>query len=54
MRLTWSSPAPHVLAGRWEALYENEVATFKPACGNAHMKVILGPRDLLRAQSRTG
>src|SRR5467141_1347899 len=36
----------HVFGGRWEALYD-EVATFKAACGNAHMKVILGTGDLL-------
>jgi deoxyribose-phosphate aldolase len=31
----------HVFGGRWQALYD-EVATFKAACGSAHMKVILG------------
>jgi deoxyribose-phosphate aldolase len=36
----------HVFGGRWQALYD-EVATFKAACGNAHMKVILGTGDLL-------
>ena len=36
----------HVFGGRWEALYD-EVATFKAACGTAHMKVILGTGDLL-------
>jgi len=36
----------HVLAGKWQALYD-EVATFKVACGRAHMKVILGTGDLL-------
>jgi deoxyribose-phosphate aldolase len=36
----------HVFGGRWEALYD-EIATFKAACGNAHMKVILGTGDLL-------
>src|SRR5712675_1166831 len=30
----------HVFGGRWQALYD-EVATFKQACGAAHMKVIL-------------
>ncbi len=28
----------HVFGGRWQALYD-EVATFKQACGSAHMKV---------------
>src|ERR1700681_945845 len=36
----------HVFGGRWQALYD-EVATFKQACGGAHMKVILGTGDLL-------
>jgi deoxyribose-phosphate aldolase len=36
----------HVFGGRWQALYD-EVATFKQACGRAHMKVILGSGDLL-------
>jgi deoxyribose-phosphate aldolase len=36
----------HVFGGRWQALYD-EVATFKQACGTAHMKVILGTGDLL-------
>ena len=35
-----------VLGGEWQALYDN-VATFKLACGPAHMKVILGTGDLL-------
>ncbi len=36
----------HVFGGRWQALYD-EVATFRHACGEAHMKVILGTGDLL-------
>jgi deoxyribose-phosphate aldolase len=36
----------HVFGGRWQALYD-EIAAFKQACGNAHMKVILGTGDLL-------
>jgi deoxyribose-phosphate aldolase len=36
----------HVFGGRWQALYD-EIATFKAACGDAHMKVILGTGDLL-------
>jgi deoxyribose-phosphate aldolase len=36
----------HVFAGNWQALYD-EVATFKAACGPAHMKAILGTGDLL-------
>ncbi len=36
----------HVFCGRWQALFD-EIATFKAACGNAHMKVILGTGDLL-------
>jgi deoxyribose-phosphate aldolase len=35
-----------VFAGRWQALFD-EVATFRAACGSAHMKVILGTGDLL-------
>ncbi|HYU47800.1 MAG TPA: deoxyribose-phosphate aldolase [Terriglobales bacterium] len=35
----------HVFGGRWQALYD-EIAAFKQACGNAHMKVILGTGDL--------
>jgi deoxyribose-phosphate aldolase len=36
----------HVFGGQWQALYD-EIAAFKQACGNAHMKVILGSGDLL-------
>jgi len=36
----------HVFEGKWQQLYD-EVATFKEACGSAHMKVILGTGDLL-------
>jgi deoxyribose-phosphate aldolase len=36
----------HVFGARWQALFD-EIATFKAACGNAHMKVILGTGDLL-------
>src|ERR1700682_3091400 len=36
----------HVFGGRWQALFD-EIATFKAACGNAQMKVILGTGDLL-------
>ena len=36
----------HVFAAKWQALYD-EIATFKHACGPAHMKVILGTGDLL-------
>ncbi|MBV8207829.1 MAG: deoxyribose-phosphate aldolase [Acidobacteria bacterium] len=36
----------HVFAANWQALYD-EIATFKEACGAAHMKVILGAGDLL-------
>src|SRR5205823_3497132 len=36
----------HVFAGNWQALYD-EVATFKEACGKAHMKAILGTGDLV-------
>jgi deoxyribose-phosphate aldolase len=36
----------HVFGGKWQALYD-EVATFKNACGPAHLKVILGTGDLL-------
>jgi deoxyribose-phosphate aldolase len=36
----------HVFNGEWNALYD-EVAAFKDACGDAHMKSILGTGDLL-------
>ena len=36
----------HVFAARWQALYD-EIATFKEACGRAHIKVILGTGDLV-------
>lgn len=36
----------YVFGGRWQALYD-EIATFKQACGAAHMKVILGTGDLV-------
>ena len=36
----------HVFSARWQALYD-EVATFREACGKAHMKVILGTGDLV-------
>ena len=36
----------HVFGGKWQALYD-EVATFKNACGPAHLKVILGTGDFL-------
>jgi deoxyribose-phosphate aldolase len=36
----------HVFGGRWQALFD-EIATFKAACGNTYMKVILGTGDLL-------
>ena len=36
----------HVFGGRWQALFD-EIATFRAACGPAHMKVILGTGDLL-------
>jgi deoxyribose-phosphate aldolase len=35
----------HALTGNWEALYD-EVRTFRDACGDAHIKVILGTGDL--------
>ena len=36
----------HVFDHKWQALYD-EIATFKEACGPAHMKVILGTGDLM-------
>ena len=36
----------HVFGARLQALYD-EIASFKQACGRAHMKVILGTGDLL-------
>jgi deoxyribose-phosphate aldolase len=35
----------HVLNGEWEALYD-EVRAFREACGNAHIKTILGTGEL--------
>jgi len=35
----------HVLNGAWEALYD-EVLAFRDACGDAHVKVILGTGEL--------
>ena len=35
----------HVLTGDWQALYD-EVRTFREACGDAHMKAILGTGEL--------
>jgi deoxyribose-phosphate aldolase len=35
----------HVLTGNWQALYD-EVRAFRDACGDAHMKTILGTGDL--------
>ena len=35
-----------VFGARWQELYD-EVASFRQACGNAHMKAILGTGDLL-------
>ena len=35
-----------VFEGKWQELYD-EVATFKQACGPAHMKAILGTGDIL-------
>lgn len=36
----------HVFGGRWQQLYD-EISEFRRACGNVHMKVILGAGDLL-------
>jgi len=35
----------HALSGDWQALYD-EVRTFRDACGDAHIKVILGTGEL--------
>jgi len=35
----------HVLTGNWQAMYD-EVAAFRKACGDAHMKTILGTGEL--------
>ena len=35
----------HVLTGNWQALYD-EIKQFRAACGEAHMKSILGTGDL--------
>ncbi|MBC8333540.1 MAG: deoxyribose-phosphate aldolase [Anaerolineae bacterium] len=39
----------HVLTGNWPALYA-EIQQFRAACGNAHMKTILGVGDLATLQ----
>jgi deoxyribose-phosphate aldolase len=36
----------HVFGGRWQQLYD-EIREFRQACGDAHMKVILGTGDLM-------
>lgn len=38
-------PRGLVLGGHWQQLYE-EIASFREACGEAHLKVILGTGDL--------
>jgi len=35
----------HVLTGNWQSLYD-EIKTFRDACGDAHMKAILGTGDI--------
>jgi deoxyribose-phosphate aldolase len=35
----------HVLGGRWQALYD-EIRAFREACGEAHLKAILGTGEL--------
>ena len=35
----------NVFSGNWQALY-NEITTFKKACGNVHLKTILGTGEL--------
>ena len=35
----------HVFSGNWKALYE-EISSFRKACGNAHLKTILGTGEL--------
>ncbi len=42
----------HVFSAKWRALYD-EIATFKNACGPAHLKVILGTGDLLTLTNAT-
>ena len=39
----------HVLTGNWPALYD-EIQQFRAACGDAHMKTILGVGDLATLQ----
>jgi len=39
-----------VFEGKWQELY-NEIATFKQACGPAHMKAILGTGDILTVRN---
>lgn len=36
----------HVLTGNWQALYD-EIKAFRAACGDAHLKAILGTGDLV-------
>jgi deoxyribose-phosphate aldolase len=35
----------HVFAGDWQALY-NEISAFRKACGESHLKTILGTGEL--------
>jgi len=35
----------HVFSGNWEALYQ-EIKSFREACGNSHLKTILGTGEL--------
>ena len=40
----------HVLTGNWQALYD-ETRAYREACGEAHMKAILGTGDLLTLEN---
>jgi deoxyribose-phosphate aldolase len=42
----------HVLTGNWQALYD-EVKAFRQACGQAHLKTILGTGDLATLRNVT-
>jgi deoxyribose-phosphate aldolase len=42
----------HVLSGNWQALYD-EVKAFRAACGEAHLKTILGTGDLATLRNVT-
>ena len=43
----------HVFSGNWEALYQ-EIKSFREACGDSHLKTILGTGELFAPECRQG